>query len=127
RQSLPALSAILGALDRARAAERAVPGSDKQHTGLVGLEREATAIGQAKMLADPQTSPALAAIRAGKDLARGTGQHCLGAIDADRRVVDVGVVDPGDPCPAFAAVTAATHAVDFDAGPYHPVVRRIDR
>src|SRR5271156_4504858 len=127
RQRLPALSAILGALDRAGAAERTVAGGDKHHSGLVGLERQAAAIGQAKMLADPQTSPALAAIRAGKDLARGTGQHCLGAIYADRRVVDVGVVDPGDPRPAFSAVTAATYAVDFHPGPYHPVVRGIDR
>src|SRR5207344_3092885 len=114
---------ILGTLDRAGAAERAVAGGDKQHSGLVGFEREASAIGKAKMLADPQTSPTLAAIGAGKDLARGAGQHCLGAIDADRRIVDVGVVDPGDPRPAFSAVTAAPHAVDFDARPYHPVVR----
>src|SRR5271156_1506659 len=125
-QGLPALSAILGPLDRAGAAERAVAGGHKQHCGLVGLERQAAAIGQAGMLAYPQTSPTLTAIRTGKDLARGTGQHRLGAIDADRRVVDIGVVDPGDPRPAFSAVTAETHAVDFDAGPYHPVVRGID-
>src|SRR5438552_8385095 len=118
RQGLPALSAILGALDRAGAAERAVAGGDKQHSGFVGLERQAAAIGQAKMLADPQTSPALAAIRARKDFARGAGQDRLGAVYANRRVVDVRVVDPGDPRPAFSAVTAATHAVDFDAGPH---------
>src|SRR6202030_1255714 len=67
-----------------------------------------------------------AAIRAGKDLARGTGQHCLGAVDADRRVVDVGVVDPGDPLPGFAAVTAATpaHTIRWSDGPTVSAVTR---
>src|SRR6516165_4946248 len=79
------------------------------------------------MLADPQAPPTLACVGARENLARGAGQHGFGAIDADRRVVNVGVVDPRDPRPGFTAVVAATHAVDFDAGPHHAVVRRVDR
>src|SRR5215467_10855659 len=77
------------------------------------------------MFADIQASPTLPAIGAGKDFARGAGQDRLGAIDADRRIVDVGVSDPGYPRPGFAAIATAPYPVDFDTGPHHPVIRRI--
>src|SRR5215469_6091015 len=79
------------------------------------------------MLADPQTLPALTAIGAREDLPRGAGQHGFGAIVADRRVMDVGIIEPaGDPRPALAAIAAAPYPVDLDPRPHDAVVRRVD-
>src|SRR5215469_13551493 len=78
------------------------------------------------MLAYSQPAPALTAIAAGKDLPRGTGEHDLAAIDHDRRIMDVGIVEPAcDARPALPAVSAAAHTVHLDTSPHHPMVRGI--
>src|SRR6516165_8507414 len=78
------------------------------------------------MLADPQPLPALTTVGAGKDLPRRAGQHGFAAVDADRRVVDVGIVEPtSDPRPVLATIAAAPHAVDLDTRPHHAVIRWI--
>src|SRR6516165_12473305 len=78
------------------------------------------------MLAYSQPAPALTAIVAGKDLPRGTGEHDLAAIAHDRRIMDVGIIEPAcDARPALPAVSAAPHTVHLDTGPHHPMVRRI--
>src|SRR6516165_941373 len=79
------------------------------------------------MLADPEALPALATIGAGEDLTRGAGEDGLGAIDADRRIMDIGIVQStGDARPALSAVRAAPHAIDLDTRPYETMVRRIN-
>src|SRR6516164_2432551 len=78
------------------------------------------------MLAYSQPAPALTAIVASKDLPRGTGEHGLAAIDHDRSIMDVGIVEPAcDACPALPAVSAAPHTVHLDTSPHHPMVGRI--
>src|SRR4029077_9086916 len=94
RQRLPALPAILRALDRSGAADRPVAGGDEKHLGVIGFQRQAAAVGEPEMLADTPTAPALAAVGAGEDLARRAGEHCALAIGNDRGVVDIGVIEP---------------------------------
>ncbi len=80
------------------------------------------------MLADAQAAPALAAVGAGEDLAGGAGQHGLGPVDTDRRIVDVGIIEAaGDARPGFPAVAAAPYPIDLDARPYGPMVGGIHR
>src|SRR5438552_7418996 len=79
------------------------------------------------MFADAQPTPALAAVGAGEDLARSAGEHGAAAIGNDRRIVDVGIVEPTcDARPAFAAVAAAPYAINLDASPDNTMIRRID-
>src|ERR1700680_341445 len=78
------------------------------------------------MFTDSQAAPALTAISAGEDFARGAGQHGLGAVDHDRRVVDVGIAEPAShPRPALAAVAAAPNPVDLNTSPDDAVVRGV--
>src|SRR5439155_333311 len=124
---LPALAAIGRTLDRPGRADRAIAGRDEQRVGIVGLLREAPAIGQRELLADPEPYPVLAAVVAREDLARRRGQHGRPAIDDDPDVVDVGIVDAaGNAPPAIAAIGAVQHAVDLDPSPHIAVVGRID-
>src|SRR5580704_2951100 len=92
-QQLPALAAILRALDRPGGADRAVTGRDKQRLRIVRLLDQAAAIGQVELLADAEPLPAVAAVMAREDLARRRRQHGRAAIDEHPDVVDVGIVD----------------------------------
>src|SRR5215470_14051986 len=74
-----------------------------------------------------QPLPALPAIGAREDLPRRAGEHGLRTIDADRRVVNVGVAEPtGDARPALTAVTTAPHPVDLHTRPHDAVIQRVD-
>src|SRR2546423_12626189 len=66
----PILAAIRRALDRSGGAHRAVAGCDKQRVRVIRLLRQAAAIGQGELVADPKPGPAFALVMAPRNLAR---------------------------------------------------------
>src|SRR4051794_32029864 len=126
-QRLPALAAILRALDRPCGAHGAVAGGDEQRFRIVHLLRKAAAVAQMETAADPEPLPALAAVVALEDLVRCGRQHSGAAVDDDSDVVDVEIGDAaGDSLPTIAAIGAAPDAVHLDPGPDHAIISRID-
>src|SRR5947199_857234 len=121
----PILAAVGRALDRAGRAHRAVAGCDKQRIGIIRLLRQAAAIGQGELVANPKPGPAFALVMACEDLARRRRQHRGAAIDDNPDVVNVRVVDPlCDPPPAVAAIGALQYPADLHTGPHRLLVGR---
>ena len=119
---LPGLAGVRGALDGAGAADGRVTHAGEDHVGVIGLDGDAAAIGQHKLVGGHHRLPALAHVRGRVYLPRGAGQYPVGLAQADGHAVDVRMDSAFDVGPGVAAVEAAVDPVHLDAGPDGAVV-----
>src|SRR6266478_1137683 len=113
-QDLPSLPEVCGAEHVPLFTRRGLSTPGEQHARIIGLNHQATGIGQRPFLLDTQGLPGFAQIAAGKHFACCAGIEALGLRRRDRHGVNVRIIQTRLKVrPSVSTVEAAEDAIDF--------------